>query len=405
MMKFYVTFEEALKEITEVEVSPSPEVVPVSKSLNRVLAEDIVADFDDPPVDLSAMDGYALRFSDIGKVPVRLKVVGEVKAGDFRSVSIGKGEAVRIFTGSPVPKGTDTVVPVEYTREEGGFVVVERIFPPGSNIRRRGENFKRGEILLRKGRVIKPAHMGLLSLSNRVSVRVFRKPRVGIIVTGNEIVEPGASPDLRIRNANGYSLIGLVEESGAEPVYFGVVGDDRRKIRRAVEDALSVCDVVITSGGVSMGNYDFVEDVIEDIGARVIFYKVRVKPGKPVLFAAVKGKFILSLPGFPVSTVVGFYNFAFPLIRRILGADEVFKRRVRGILRRDYSRRKAERTEFLRCRYSFDMERGVYIAEPVEKQGSGSISAMAEDVALMVVPSGVKSLKSGEPVELILISA
>ncbi len=404
-MKFYIDFEEALSIVLDNVPLTNSEVVPIGKALDRVLREEVISEEDNPPSDLSAMDGYAVNFQDIKKVPVKLDVIGEVRAGRTFDKNFKIGNAVKVFTGSPVKKPFDTVIPIEYVDELRGKVVIKKIFPPGSNIRKKGEDFKRGDVVIEKGTLITPVEMGILASLNRVSVSVSVKPRVGIVTTGDEIVEPGEEKksEISIRNANAYTLIGFIEKSGGEPIYFGIVKDSKESVRMALTEAFSSCDIVVTSGGISTGDYDFIRDVLPEIGVEVLFYKVKTKPGKPVMFGRINGKFIFSLPGFPVSTVVAFNNFVFPFIRKMMGAKRIFRKKVKGKLLEDYSRRKAERMEFARCKYFFDMKEGIYKVYPMKEQGSGMLSVMSQNVGLMVVPIGVNHISSGNWVDIILI--
>ncbi len=405
MENVYVDYEKAL-EIVLSHARPLPiEKVSLFESLNRVLAEDIPADKDNPPVNVSAMDGYGVRYEDIKNVPVKLKIVDDIPAGKVPEKVVGEKEAVRIFTGSAIPKGCDTVVPVEYTEENSGFVLIKTSFPKGSNVREKGEDYKKGKILLKKGTLITPVEMGILASVNRTYVRVSTKPRVGIITTGSEIVEPGKDFEnpLQIRNSNAYLLYGLIKEAGGEPIYFGIVDDDKNKTKKALIEAFRGCDILITSGGISMGDYDFIKEVISEIGVETLFYKVKVKPGKPVFFGKLGEKFLFALPGFPVSTVVSFNMFVFPFIRKSLGARNIFRKKVKGVLVKDFKRRKADRLEFARCKYVYDSETGSYKVSPLRRQGSGILSAMTENTALMIVPIGIDYIPSGNFIDLILV--
>jgi molybdopterin molybdotransferase len=404
--EFYIDFERAI----DIVLSNAPsnlsfEEIPVFDSLHRVLAEDVVAIRDNPPVSVSAMDGYGIKYEKGVNVPVKLKIIGEIPAGEIPAVKLSEGEAVKIFTGSMIPEGCDVVVPVEYTREENGFVLIQKLFPEGSNIRERGEDVKKGLTILKKGTFITPVEMGLIATADKDWVKVSVKPKVGIIVTGNEIVEPGGN--LRrasdVINSNAYIIYGLVKEAGGEPVYFGIANDNKDATMRLVSDALESCDIVITSGGISMGKYDFVREVLPLVQVEPLFYKVRVKPGKPVFFGKAGKKFIFCLPGFPVSTVVSFNNFVFPFIRKMLGAEKLFRKKIKAVLLKDFKRKKSDRLEFIRCKYVFDLHSGMYGVFPLKKQGSGVLSAMVGDVGLMVVPEGVNFIKSGNFVDLILV--
>ncbi|ADY73466.1 molybdenum cofactor synthesis domain protein [Desulfurobacterium thermolithotrophum DSM 11699] len=405
MENIYIEFEKALEVVLSNVPSLPTEKISLFDSLHRVLAEEILADRDNPPASVSAMDGYGVRFEDIKAVPARLKIVDDIPAGKLSKRKIEKGEAVKIFTGSIIPEGCDTVVPVEYTKEENDFVTIEKNFPKGSNIRKQGEDYKKDSTVLEKGTFITPIEMGVLASVNKTHIKVSVKPRVGIVVTGNEIIEPGEEIKevSMIRNSNAYTLYGLVKEAGGEPVYFGIVDDDKEKTKKTLIEAFEICDLVVTSGGISMGDYDFIKAILPEIGVETLFYKLKIKPGKPVFFGKRGKKFIFSLPGFPVSTVINFYNFVFPFIRRMLGAQSIFRKKVKGVLAEEFKRKKSNRMEFARCKYVYDVESGEYKVFPLRKQGSGILSAMTGNVGLMVVPIGTDYIPTGELVDLILI--
>ncbi len=404
-MEFYVTFERAVELITSQELTLPFQQVPLFEAAGRVLREAIVADRNDPPVPVSAMDGYGVRFPDVESVPSRLNVKGVVPAGVDKPVEIERGEAVKIFTGSVVPDSVDLVVPVEWTEEREGCVEVKKSFQKGANIRPPGENYRKGQVLIRKGTVLGAPEIGIAASVGKPYLKVSVKPKVGIVVTGSELLEPweGFKSPVQIRNANGYILYSLVKEAGGEPVYFGIVRDSRKEILKVLSEAFETCDVLITSGGVSMGDYDFVKDVVKELGVEVLFYKVQVKPGKPVLFGRKGNRFFFGLPGFPVSVFTSFNLFVYPLLMKIQGAAEVFKPRVKGVLVEDFKRRKADRTEFVRCGFSYSPEEGRFLVSPLRRQGSGVLSALVGKRALMVVPKGVKTLSRGDSVDLILV--
>ncbi len=404
-MEFYVTFERAVELITSQELTLPFQQVPLFEAAGRVLREAIVADRNDPPVPVSAMDGYGVRFPDVESVPSRLNVKGVVPAGVDKPVEIERGEAVKIFTGSVVPDSVDLVVPVEWTEEREGCVEVKKSFQKGANIRPPGENYRKGQVLIREGTVLGAPEIGIAASVGKPYLKVSVKPKVGIVVTGSELLEPweGFKSPVQIRNANGYILYSLVKEAGGEPVYFGIVRDSRKEILKVLSEAFETCDVLITSGGVSMGDYDFVKDVVKELGVEVLFYKVQVKPGKPVLFGRKGNRFFFGLPGFPVSVFTSFNLFVYPLLMKIQGAAEVFKPRVKGVLVEDFKRRKADRTEFVRCGFSYSPEEGRFLVSPLRRQGSGVLSALVGKRALMVVPKGVKTLSRGDSVDLILV--
>ncbi|WP_457681766.1 molybdopterin molybdotransferase MoeA [Thermovibrio sp.] len=402
-MEYYVSYDRALEIVLSQELNLPEEEVFFTQALGRVLAEDVYADYDSPPAPLSAMDGYALNSKEL---PGKFKVVGEVPAGSLPNLSPSKGETVKVFTGSLIPPGCDAVVPVEQVRllskEE---VFIDKIYPSGYNVRPVGEDFSKGTLLLRKGETLGPSEIGLLTTSGKVQVKVKAKPKVAVIATGSEVVEPYSplNHPYQIRNVNAYTLTSMLLESGAEPSYLGLIEDLKEEVKEVLDEALSRYPIVITSGGISAGDYDFIRDALPEIGVEPLFYKCKVKPGKPVFFGKRKGSYLFALPGFPVSTVVSFYGFVYPFLRKALGCRELFKKRVKAKLLEPFKRKKVDRLEFVRCSYSFNLKEAVYVALPYQRQGSGVLTSLRGKTALMPVPVGVDFYPEGALVELILI--
>ncbi len=406
-MAFYVTFERAIELILKnVKKRLPAEIIPLTDALNRVLAEEIVADRSNPPIPLSAMDGYAVNHNDVSKLPTALKIISEIPAGKFDSeVEVKQQEAAKVYTGSPIPKGANAVVPVEDAKEENGKVLINSKVKEGQNIRKTGEDYHFGEVLLSPGTVLSPPEIALIASAGKIKVSVTRKPSVAIVVTGDEIVEPEENPinPSSVRNTNAYSLISMVEESGGIPHYLGIVKDNPELTKLVIDSALKEYDVVITSGGVSTGKYDFVKEAVKEIGLNVIFYKAKVKPGKPALFGERNSKFFFALPGFPVSTIVSFYLFVYPLLKKLLGASHLFKPTVKAVLIENYSRKKAERKEFARCIVRFNSETGNFEAIPCKKQGSGVLTSITKGTGLLIVPEKVRKIPKGSYADIILL--
>jgi len=403
-MSGLLPLEEALATVLENARQLSTERVFLQEALGRVLAEDIPSDTDKPLFDNSAMDGFAVRFEDIsGKERVRLRLVGEVAAGQDSFPKVEKGCAVRIFTGAPVPQGADTVVPVEYTHTEGEWVVIEGEFKRGANIRRRGEDVRAGDIVLRKGKEIRGYEIGMLAFVNRSTLRVFRKPRVGILSTGDELLEVGeerTSPS-QIRSSNHHMLYALTSEAGGQPHQLGIVRDDPQELLSALKKCHEY-DVMITTGGVSMGEKDYVQYLVEKVGVRVLFHKLLIKPAKPVLFGTFgEGGLFFSLPGNPVSCAVAFDLLVYPALRTMLGCKEVFKRKVEARLTEAFRRKDPRRREFARAWVWF--EKGEFLCKPYPKQGSHILTSLTESNAYLVVKEGVSEIPEGERAEVVLL--
>lgn len=401
-----IPLEEALRIVLENARPLDEERVFIDRVFGRFLAEDITSDTDKPLFDNSAMDGYAVRYEDIKGAseenPIQLELVGESAAGTGEELKVGRGTAVKIFTGAPVPEGADTVVPVEYTEEKDGVVFIKREFREGSNIRRKGEDLKEGEIVLSKGSEIRGYEVGLIASVGRALVKVHRRPRIGILSTGDELLEvdePQTRPS-QIRSSNHHMLFSLVLSAGGEPHQLGIAPDDPKELLRVLRGCKDY-DIFITTGGVSMGEKDYVQYLVKEIGVDVKFHKLRIKPAKPVLFGTYgENKLFFGLPGNPVSCGVAFDLLVYPAIRTMLGAKEIFKRKVTATLVKGYKRRDAKRREFARARVWFD--RGKYWCEPHPKQQSHMLTSYVSSNAYLVVYEGVGELKEGEEVEVVL---
>ncbi|MFN3373671.1 MAG: gephyrin-like molybdotransferase Glp, partial [Chloroflexus sp.] len=283
-------------------------------ALGRVLATDIAAPEDIPDVPKAAMDGYALRAGD-GLAPRR--VVGELTAGGDTTVTLGLGEATRIMTGAPMPPGADAMIPVELTEERDGMLYIKRELKPGDYVHVVGQDVARGQIALTTGTTLGAAEIGLLATLGITRITAYRQPRVAVLATGDEVVEPGETrPGGAVRDSNRYALMAAVREAGCEPISLGIARDDIAVQRQAMLRGLEQADVLITSGGVSMGTRDLIKPLLAELGT-VHFGRIAFKPGKPTTFATVNGKLVFGLPGFPVSSLVSFEVFVRPALRAL----------------------------------------------------------------------------------------
>ncbi|HEY9898514.1 MAG TPA: gephyrin-like molybdotransferase Glp [Pantanalinema sp.] len=396
---------EAARSLILEAVGPTPtEPTPLLAALGRALAEDVRAATAHPPFDNSSMDGYAVRAADLAPAseanPVWLPVVGEVAAGCGEPPTVGPGEACRIMTGAILPPGADAVVMVEETREENGQVRFARPCRPGQSVRRAGEDLAPGALVLEAGTALNAARLGLLAGVGRSHVPTHRAPRVAILTTGDELVQPGEplGPG-QIYASNAISLAGMVMEAGAVPVPVGVARDDREETRRMVEEALA-CDALITSGGVSMGRFDHVSEVLAAMGT-VHFDRVAQQPGKPFTFATLAGKPVFGLPGNPASALVCFTCYVRPALRKMMGHRDLEGRRVRAKLD-EAIRKPAGKTAFLRA----VIESGPdgYRARLTGSQSSGMMTSMARANALLVIPAERDGAQAGEAFEALLLS-
>lgn len=399
-----ISVDEALDYILKQFEPLEPERVEILDALDRVLAEDIYSDVDIPPFDNAAMDGYALRaFDTIGASedsPVALRVIADLAAGYIADVFVKPGEAVRIMTGAPLPEGADSVVRFEDTSEGRGEKGEEiRIFKEvsfGENVRRAGEDVKKGELVLAKGTVLRPQEIGVLASLGRGEVSVIRRPRVAILATGDELVgiEEPLTPG-KIRNSNEYSTAAQVIRYGGIPVRLGIARDDvsdlRRKIREGLEKGV---DLFLTSAGVSVGEYDVVKDVLASEG-EMHFWQVCMKPGKPLAFGKIRGVPLIGLPGNPVSAMVSFEQFARPALLKMLGKTSLEKPTVEAILEEDVT--SSGRRGFKRVVVTKRGEE--YYARTTGPQGSGILTSMVKANGLAIIPEGVFRMKAGERVK------
>jgi molybdopterin molybdotransferase len=365
-----------------------------------VLAQEIVAHEPVPPFANTGMDGYAVRAAD---TPGSLRVVGELPAGRAPTIAVGPGEAIRIMTGAPMPDGADAVVMVERTRTDGDDVVVE-VARPGEHVRRAGGDVEAGDLVFERGTRLTPAHLGVLASLDVHEVSCHPRPRVGVISTGDELVAQGALEPGRIRDSNRPMLLALVDEIGCEPVDGGIVRDDERAITEAVERIADSCDALLTSGAVSVGDYDFVKLVLERVaGARggvSLWAQVAIKPAKPLAFAMLGSVPAFGLPGNPVSSRVSFELFARPALRKLAGRADVAAETVRATALSAMPRRTDGKLHLDRVRVR--VEDGRYVCERAGAQASNVLSGMASANGLALLDDG-DGVEAGAEVRVLLL--
>jgi molybdopterin molybdotransferase len=366
----------------------SAESLPLLDAAGRYLAETVVSSLDLPPFDNSGMDGYALRAEDVVRAaadrPVSLRVIGRVPAGSAFSGSIAAGECVRLFTGSPLPKGADAVVMQEDTSEDPAGAD-KRLFlaeaKPWENVRFKGEDVKRGEVLVQEGHRLRVAAAGLLAATGLAKVSVGRRPLVGLIATGSELKNPGESLQPgEIYESNRICLAGLAESTGAQPRIYPLVPDDLASTRSALLTAFSECDAVITSGGASVGEFDLVKDAFQELGGALDFWKVAIKPGKPFVLGIWKGKLLFGLPGNPVSAFVTFLLLVRPALLKFQGAADTGLPSRPGVLAQPLMNR-GDRRHFMRVNWTDSGE-----VQPAGTQGSHYLLSLARADGLVDVP-------------------
>ena len=377
----------------EVASLAATEQVPAPECAGRVLAEPIVSDRDYPPFPRSARDGYAVRASDI---PGSLRIIGEVRAGELFDRAIGSGEAVEIMTGAPVPEGADAVVMIEHTERAGDQVQISRELHPGDNFNARGAEAHKGGVLVPEGCRVGFAEVALLAMVGRECVSAYRRPRVAILPTGDELVDAATEPrEFQIRDTNSWSLAAQVQRAGGVPERLPVARDNYESTRDLIVRGLTA-DLLLLSGGVSAGKYDIVERVLADLGARFFFDRVRIQPGQPLVFGKIGDKFFFGLPGNPASTMVTFELFVRAAIERLSGAAEAPLPLLRAALTRDF-RHKTGLTRFLPARLSED---GANIT-PESWHGSGDIPALARANAFLVADADREAWKAGQDIRVL----
>ena len=400
-MAAVLTVAQARERILERIAVLDAEEIPLRAARGRVLAEDVRSVRDVPPFANSAMDGYAVRAVDVRQAsaaqPVQLHVLGEIRAGAAPPAAVKPHTALRIMTGAMIPEGSDAVVRIEDTAERDGVVEVRVAVPAGTSLRAAGSDLRRDDLVGAAGRLITPGLIGVLASAGRVSVRAVRRPRVLVITTGDELREPGEALEPgQITNTNRYTLLAAIEEAGAQVVDAGVARDERNDLNDRLRGA-GEADLVVTTGGVSMGAYDLVRGLLEEQEA-VDFWQVALRPGKPLVFATIGGVPLIGLPGNPVSTLVGFELFVRPALLKLQGRTDLERPRLtavtedalhnpphleqyfRGVARRDGDR--------VRVRLTGD-------------QGSHVLRSMADANCLVIVPQGTSEVAAGEPVDII----
>lgn len=374
------------------------EDVPLLHGLGRVISQDIHSPWDMPPADNSAMDGYAFCYETLQGT--YMKVTGFLPAGMEQTVSVLPGEAVKIMTGAPVPPGCDTVVPIEDVEEVDCGIRLKGELRSGSHIRKKGENVRKGARVIESGSVLAPQHLGVLASMGRSSVPVYRMPNVAVIATGDELVEAGSIPDaVSTINSNSYSIAAQIIEVGATPVMLGIARDNREATREKILAGLQA-DLIITSGGVSAGDRDYVKEVIEELGGEILFWKVNMKPGKPFAFAKLNGKLLCALPGNPVSTMIAFEQFVRPMLLRMMGHERVFRPVVKATAT-ELFRNKGDRPHLVFSKISIDD--GKYVAESTGDQNSANLGIMVQANGIVEVAPG-DSLYPGNEVNVTLLN-
>jgi molybdenum cofactor synthesis domain-containing protein len=402
-----IPLEEARQRVIDGCAVLPPVDVAIGAARGCVTAEPVTSPEDVPPLPNTAVDGYAVRVSDVAEAPVELKVVGVLAAGAAPSTPVGTGQAIRIMTGAPLPEGADAVVMVENTEALSGGDAVRIMSPvaPGEAIREVGSDVRAGDVVLPAGTVLGAAHIGVLASIGRRLVRAYPKARVGVLSTGDELVEDGGP--LRpgqIRESNRPMLLGLVEQAGAVAVDLGLVRDDEAAITTAVEHAVATCDAVVTSGGVSMGDYDLIKVVLDRLG-QMAWMQIAIKPAKPFAFGVLAGPSgpvpVFGLPGNPVSSLVSFEVLARPALRKMMGHTELDRPHVAAVADEPFRRRADGKLHLVRVHGAFAAD-GRWHVRSTGAQGSHQLAATAGANGLALVPEGA-GVDTGADVDVLLI--
>ncbi|MGD0977749.1 MAG: gephyrin-like molybdotransferase Glp [Candidatus Bathyarchaeia archaeon] len=404
MFRKLLTFDEA-KKVIESQFKAKPlgvEEISLLGSSNRVLAENITADMDIPPFNRSTVDGYAVRAEDTFGAeenrPIVLHVSGAVNIGELPETTVRKGEAAEIVTGAPMPEGADAVVMMEYTNRKGDEVTVFSAAAKNENIMKAGSDIKKGETVLRKGQLLGSREIGVLAALGKSKARVYTVPRIAILSTGPEITEPGRKlPPGKIYDINAYTLYGAVLESGGNPIHLGVVPDRADELHEALVRALACSDMVVTSGGVSVGPKDIMPKTVDALGKPgIIVGGIALKPGKPTTVASVAGKPVFSLPGHPTSALLTFLLFARPLIQAMSGRKNEKPQEVKALASMRMFPARGRRT-FIMVTLKHKKPEGL-IAEPIQTALSGAITTLARADGFVEIAEDVQFIDAGEPV-------
>ena len=399
----FISFEESLKILDAISIKEKVTIeLDIAEALGFVLAQDIAAQENSPASPTSAMDGYALAFEDMqhGK----LKVLGDNPAGQETATILKRGTCIKTFTGSLMPKGTDTLIPIENVEYKDGYIDIKKEVPRGFSVREVGEHYAKGELLLKHGSLIDFIQIGLLASLNIAKVKVYAKPKIGVLSSGSELLELGEeqTSKAQIRSSNHYILEAIVKKYGGTPTNYGCMRDDKSIITHAISKALSENSIVVTTGGVSVGDYDFVKDVVRELGFEVLFHGVMIKPGQHIMLAQKEDQFILALPGFAYSATVTALLYLLPLMAKFTSKKMQLKE-ITATLQEPFSKKSSNKSEFSACNVAI-IDGRYYCNFNGKKEGSSAIltNLLSPSSALLYTNPYESPKDLGEPVQVLL---
>ena len=404
-MLINITIEKAKKILLEEQIDTHIVELSILDSLDFVLSEDIVSNMNMPPFDRSPLDGYAFRAEDTldatNDFPVQLEVIDNIQAGYVSDKTIGKGQAIRIMTGAKIPDGADVVMRYEDTEFTDKQVKIFKSLKSQSNIAKMGEDMEDGQLVLKKGITIGAAEIGILAGLGKCNVKVYAKPKVAILATGDELVDINENlKDGKIRNSNSYFIAAQVKKLGAEPVILGICKDNLTHITKELESALKWADMIITTGGASVGDADLIKEAFNEIGSRILFWKVRMKPGTPIVAAKYENKLLFGLSGNPAAAYITFEQFVRPTILKLMGKTKYNLMKVNAILESDFSKVSGQ-NRYIRG-YTYKKDDKFYTRLP-NKHSSGVLSSMSGQNSLIFIAGGTGPYKSGDQIQVELL--
>lgn len=393
-----IDFENALGIVLKHARQLNTEEIPVEKSIGRMLKEDVYSGIEMPPFDKSAVDGYAVIARDIGKLPARLKCTGLIQAGDTCRRKIARGECMKIMTGAPMPENSDSVIMIEDTRQSGTYAEMLKKAATGDNVCYRGEDLKTGQRVLKKNTEIFSSHAALLATVGRRCVKVTRKPRVAVLNTGAEIMPAGRRLGKnKIYNSNGPMLLALLRRDGIKAGFLGIARDERKELGKTIKQGLKA-DILLISGGVSMGDYDIVPQILKDSGVKKIFHNVRIKPGKPLLFGTKGTRVVFGIPGNPVSNFLAYIMFIRPAVYKMMGFDSCAVRFERGIVEKEF-RQRAGRKHFVPVKIA--KKDNCCRLTPLKSHGSADVLTLSLSDGFMVVEPDTAAVRKNSRVDFV----